>query len=368
MTKPFLDFYSKIGFAPTGQQENKLQSHQVNRDNLYRKIGLHDAIFRGSSVLEIGPGSGENSFDLLRRGIDSLTLMDGIPAVLESIRSRAPKISNLNFIIQDVSTEFNTELYDIVVCEGVIPLQMDPDKFLINVATTVKPGGFLLITTMDEISLLSEVLRRYLAHKILSVGTSNLSEIVDFFSNDFDSLPGMTRKKEDWVLDTINVPWVGRLFSVADACKSSSSMLRPVALTPNICPDIAWYKSPLTAMIESSEWQKRYLLYCHNLIDSRTNQFLPASPLMNLNLQSNCNRIFVLVSAFTRREIEDPEKELIDLLVNTLAECKQLDSETILSIQAYIHWLQNSSNDLSDFRKLWGRGQQHLLFQKEISE
>ncbi len=86
MTKPFLDFYTQIGFASTGQKAGASVIHSENRTNLYRKLSLHPQILKGARVLEIGPGSGENSVDLLKRGISSLKLVDGVPEVINSLK------------------------------------------------------------------------------------------------------------------------------------------------------------------------------------------------------------------------------------------------------------------------------------------
>jgi hypothetical protein len=72
-------------------------------------------------------------------------------------------------------------LTEIVICEGVIPLQIDPKRFASNVSHSARHGGLFLLTTADEVSSLSEVLRRFIAHKLMTVNVSKLNEIVDFF-------------------------------------------------------------------------------------------------------------------------------------------------------------------------------------------
>ena len=103
MKKPFIDFYTQIGFAPTGQLFGNQDKHRENRSNLYRKLGLHPKVLEGSTVLEIGPGSGENSIDLLARGIKSLKLVDGVPAVLESLQSRISGHTPVTYELYDAA-------------------------------------------------------------------------------------------------------------------------------------------------------------------------------------------------------------------------------------------------------------------------
>ena len=67
MDKQFISYYEKIGFAPTGIDSNKKHLLTSNRTNLYTKLGLLPQFFHGLTCLEIGPGAGDNTKDLLQR-------------------------------------------------------------------------------------------------------------------------------------------------------------------------------------------------------------------------------------------------------------------------------------------------------------
>ena len=60
-------------------------------------------------------------------------------------------------MVEDFDTE---ERFDVVLCEGVIPLQLNPKAFLRHVAGFAAPGGVVVITCMDTVSQLSEIMRR----------------------------------------------------------------------------------------------------------------------------------------------------------------------------------------------------------------
>ena len=364
MSRPFIDFYHQIGFAPTGQQGELSLAHSKNRDNLYRKLGLHDALFKGANILEIGPGSGENSLDILSRGVESLTLIDAVPVILESIKTRVDNDQRVKFEIADLSSSTPNELFDLVVCEGVIPNQLNPASFLRNVAAGVKPGGLIMITTMDEISLLSEILRRFLAHTVFEVRIQNTNQIVEFFQSDFSSLPGMTRNQRDWVLDVIHNPWVGNLFSVSEACLALQPNYRPIALTPNLFEDLSWYKNALSALEESKNWISKFNSVQHLLIDSRINVLTTSSDSLNETLRYYCLKVVDLVKQYIAQDIESPRQELLALLESLLSECPQIAPQTKNSLFAYCNWLNSGDlGQLKDFRTLWGRGQQHIVFQ-----
>ena len=130
MKRPFIDFYTEIGFAPTGQQIGISQKHRNNWSNLYRKLGLPRQVFKGANVLEIGAGSGENAVDILNRGISSLTISDDAQVVLNNLKSVLKNDTRIQYELRD-SQELspNNDVFDIVICEGVIPLQIDPTVF-----------------------------------------------------------------------------------------------------------------------------------------------------------------------------------------------------------------------------------------------
>lgn len=171
--------------------------HKNNRSNLYRKLGLRSSLFKNAKVLEIGAGSGENAIDILTRGISSLTIFDGAQVVLDNLKANIKSDIPTDFKLHDFSYPYiQNQVFDIVICEGVIPLQKNPTAFFKNVCKTVAPGGVVLITTMDSISSLSEALRRILSIIIRTHGAFKVKNFVDFFEKDFEALDGMTRTAE----------------------------------------------------------------------------------------------------------------------------------------------------------------------------
>jgi 2-polyprenyl-3-methyl-5-hydroxy-6-metoxy-1,4-benzoquinol methylase len=368
MTKPFIDFYNSIGFAPTSQQSGLRVEHKQNRDNLYRKLGIHASTWANASVLEVGPGSGENSIDLIARGIRSLSLVDAVPAVLEKIKNRVPeeKKVNISYQLLDLSESIIDDNFEIVVCEGVIPLQLDPKSFVRNVSNSVKYSGLLLITTADSVSSLSEVLRRYIAHKLLAIDTPNLNNITDFFAEDFAALPRMTRNPKDWVLDSILNPWVGDFFSTQDAIQALLyNGFQPVSQTPNIAEDLGWYKEESSNTKVAQDWENRYLCNVHKLIDTRSVNLPSASLESNQILIMECANIFSSMKEFVSNKSLVHEDKILAGIEMILSKCPQLSFETQSSLRSILLWANSLRNeDLREFRAFWGRGQQHILFER----
>lgn len=59
----FVSFYDEKGFVPVRQNVAGSESvkHTNRRRELYRRLGIPEALLRGCDVLEFGPGSGDNA-------------------------------------------------------------------------------------------------------------------------------------------------------------------------------------------------------------------------------------------------------------------------------------------------------------------
>ena len=319
----------------------------------------------------MGPGSGENSIDLLSRGINSLKLSDAVPSVLQELSKKISTEIPISLEIHDASVPYlNRDTFEIVICEGVIPLQINPVSFFLNVCTRVKPGGFLLITTFDSISGLSEVLRRVIATQILrhteTLGTASVEELTKFFEKDFDSLDGMTRSRDNWILDSIMNPWIGATFSIEDAIKASPINFRPISMTPNLHLDQNWYKNSTSNQTEKESWVNSYRLNSHHLLDVRVEPRVPSDIKSNNRLQSICNNIFLEMQNLISNSQKVANIRYEELVLEIIDECPQVDSLTKDSLSSFIEYLKtDDSSELLDFRFFWGRGQQYLCFEKD---
>jgi 2-polyprenyl-3-methyl-5-hydroxy-6-metoxy-1,4-benzoquinol methylase len=370
MKRPFIDFYTEIGFAPTGQQPDISQKHKENRTNLYRKLGLHSQTFKSANVLEIGPGSGENAIDLLNRGISSLTVSDGAQVVLDKLKLVLEENVPIKYEICDSQKSSpSKEFFDIVICEGVIPLQINPSMFFQNVCQRVAPGGIVLITTMDSISSLSEVLRRIISFKIMAQGAKDLKNIVDFFRKDFEQLEGMTRTAENWVLDSILNPWIGKMFSISDALLAAPKNFRPISMTPNLHLDQEWYKNPNDNASERDSWIRSYRENCHQLINFQTK--IPASVAIqqNLLLLEICNSVFLEMQQASYQSVLSNQRLIVDLIGRIVDEFSFIDVSTKNSLKSFVKFIETEDPTvLVDFQTFWGRGQQYLCFENTTEE
>jgi 2-polyprenyl-3-methyl-5-hydroxy-6-metoxy-1,4-benzoquinol methylase len=368
--KPFIDFYSEIGFAPTGQQAGTTQKHKNNRSNLYRKLGLRSSVFKNAKVLEVGAGSGENAIDILNRGVSFLTISDGAQVVLDNLKSVIKSDTPIQFELHDSQQPtLNKDVFDIVICEGVIPLQLNPTIFFQNVCKRVAPGGVVLITTMDSISSLSEVLRRIISLIIKSRGAVDVKNIVDFFQKDFKALEGMTRTPENWVLDSILNPWIGKMFSIKNALLAAPENFRPISMTPNLHLDQEWYKKPLKNSSEKNEWIRSYQENCHQLINFQYRSRISAAKEQNSLLLEICDLLFLEMQRMTHQSFPYNEKLIVSLVQRIVNEFTYIDVSTKDSLKSFINFIVTKNpSSLTNFQTFWGRGQQYLCFENNLEE
>ena len=370
--KSFLDAYKTYESVPTRQDITDLDAHFRRRDALYRTLGIVPNHLEGKRILEFGPGSGENSIYLASLRPSTYTLVDGTESSiqsLEKIRHQYYADLSVELIHSDFLEFQSTAKYDAVFCEGAIPTQAFPEPMLRHIASFVKPGGILVITTVDAVSFLSEAIRRFLAR--LHVGQPSLDlthvpRLVAFFQKDLDSLKGMSRKREDWVIDQIIHPWNGPPFSMADAIATLGSGFSAHGTSPRFFSDWRWYKSIhqeddgfSTALLAS------YKSEVHNFLDWRFS--LPAADMdSNNNLLALSRQVYDLEFAMESGKMPLGSMPLVSLLQKIWDECKQLHDDTRLSLSKVIQAISSKSPvEECDLLGWWGRGQQYLSFVRD---
>ncbi len=237
--KAFVDFYTKEGISPVTQDIEDLEKHFRRRHALYRHVGIVPSLLFGRSVLEFGPGSGHNSIVTAAMHPARYILVDANPVGLARTRDLlgqltddgATDISVIESYIEDFET---SERFDLVLCEGVLPTQEAPTELLSHIAQFVKPGGIILITCIDAASYLAEQLRRFaatLATHEESSTEEKLAVLVPLLGPHLDTIEGMGRSHEDWILDNLIQPFHGRalmgLEEAIDAFIRSSAFTAP---------------------------------------------------------------------------------------------------------------------------------------------
>lgn len=304
--RPFVDFYRANRISPVEQDIADRQRHFERRDALYRHLGLVPSFLAGKRVLEFGPGSGHNALHTLALDPARYTLVDGNPTGLD--RSRAllagePNAGAVEFV-ESMIEDFRADgEYDLVLCEGVIPFQIDPPAFLAHVARAARPGGVVIATTADAVSVLPEMLRKLMARLTVpgdAPAERQLAALRPIFRPHLATLAGMSRPHDDWILDQLVQPWVGELLSIKDAVAALDGEFDLHGSSPKFLTDWRWYKS-----IHGPErrWNETavhaYLANLHSLLDHRVS-FAPRDPKANAILLRLAEQAYAAISGIDR--------------------------------------------------------------------
>ncbi len=283
-----LDFYQQHGISPVKQDVTDLPAHFARRAHLYRSLGLPPIAVRGKSVLEVGPGSGENALYTLSLQPRGYVALEPNHVAAEAARARlGAGVDVVEIPIEEYDTIGSP--FDLVLCEGLLGLcGTDPKVLLEHVAKHVAPGGALVITCIDAISDHAEVLRRAMAQQMIG-RTAPLADQVAIlrpaFAPHLATLKGMTRSVDDWIIDNLlNPASIGPTFSIPEACEALDGRFEVLGCSPRFLLDWRWYKEakPGNQWAIDAYWQQ-----AHNLMDYRRVDD-PRHADVNQELMDNC--------------------------------------------------------------------------------
>jgi len=166
-----LEVYSRVNPSEINiieEQKNFEYLESAYNDLFQKKLKLHTKIFRNSTVLDIGCGTGETDLFLAMYGAE----VHGIDPNEYSIK-RAKKIAklfkmekHLKFYKGDFLELpfFNNRKFDFIFSQGVLHHVGQPEKALRNVLKYLKPGGCLILAFGE----LSALYQRYFQRLILN--------------------------------------------------------------------------------------------------------------------------------------------------------------------------------------------------------
>ncbi len=370
---PFLSFYNEIGFAPTRQKMSSANTLSDRRSFLYRTLGIPNIAVRNSDIIEFGPGSGENSGTLISLAPRSYKFVDGSEVVLTNLQDRLTTTASsstvapqFTFSTSHILDYKDDSLYDLVICEGVLPMQMNPREMATHVLSFVRPGGAVILSCFDSVSAFSEIARRYLASSIfedLNYSERLIHQLVGFFEPDFTQLPGMSRRPEDWVLDSIINPWLGNFFSLQDALEVATDGHALLGTSPRFLQDWRWFKDP-TALDENATLTSAvssYRMNIHSLLDARFTSQARLDDEANSSLIEVTSRIATRVRGHISGNVPYESEEFGGDVMYMIKTIEDLHPQTVQSLQGLVDWsVSRDSSDLEQFRSLWGRGQQYI--------
>jgi len=278
---PFVSYYSENKISPVSQDISDLNKHFRRRDALYRHLGIPSAFIEGKKVLEVGPGSGHNALFTLHCRPSAYTLIEGNKIGAEQTQCRLNEYARQHMIDTEINVQHkilqdfvHLPEYDLVICEGMLPGQEDSVGMLRQIMGYAKPGGVVCITCIDELSSLSDILRRAMGQAVTDMSLPLLEQaklLEPFFESHFVNLRSMSRPVYDWILDNVLHPYTVDafpVFSISSAVDAATDLADAYLSSPRFLTDWRWYKD--INQCESGENELAKKLYwenVHNFID-----------------------------------------------------------------------------------------------------
>jgi ubiquinone/menaquinone biosynthesis C-methylase UbiE len=372
--RPFLDYYASNKIIPVRQDVTDLCAHLRRRSLLYHYLHIPPGAVRGRRVLEIGPGTGDNAIHVAALQPDFYVLIDGNPYSISAVKEKFKDdryqfgaIRHLECIESDLLTYNDSNLYDLVICEGVIPGQANPKLFLQRAASFVIQGGLLMVTTHSAISMLAEVCRRLLKPifaKRTTPPEDLCNELTTFLAPHLKTLPGRSRLAEDWVRDNILHPWPERVFTIQDTIDAIGDQFDVYGTSPQFIHDFRWYKAAAVdqftindvARAQAEKWSSLF-------IDYRLSP--DKCPILEgIDLEAECRHVFhdahsawmtddfVMVAACVDR-IEVIGSKISSVFPQTAESIRDF----VLGTRAL---MDGQPSGFSSFKSWFGRGQQYV--------
>ncbi|MBD9362043.1 class I SAM-dependent methyltransferase [Methylomonas fluvii] len=370
--KDQIGYYKQV--QPFQREVSDLDRFINCRSALYKHLGIVPKFLNKQSILEFGPGFGENAiFPLLQRP-NHYMLVDSNEVCLEKTRGRLMEFcspeTKLEFRLSSIEAFESADFFDVVICESVIPREPKPEKLLAKVAKRVSAGGILIITCQDAVSTFAELLRRLIALLVVSPSDSldtKLGVLIPLFDSHLKTIDGINRSSADWILDNLLRPWEEVSFSISDAIDALEGEFDIHGTSPRFIDDSRWYRTIRNSNSGFNEiGRTAYMANVHNLINHR--DWTPAVPVhINKLLIKLCSKIFRLIHRFeSERELRLVES-VLDNLQQVIDLAAGFSHDTELALRDYHNVLRKYLDvgildGFAEFSSLFGRGQQHVSF------
>ena len=377
----FLDYYGDHGVIPVSQSAAGPEVRRRQRLGLYRTLGVPVLAFRGSRVVEFGPGTGDNSEIVASLGPAAYDLVDGNEASLLALGAKLADGRLDPTICRLVRADFNDESidgvgqgsYDVVIAEGCIPGQVDPVATLRRIARYAAPDGLLIVTTVDELSILPEYCCKLAMIPVLREAGGDFERAIAIGTGVFQphlaTLASRSRSVRDWIIDVLLHPLPdGWALSIDHAIESLLDF-DVLGSSPDFATDWRWYKDAEDRSDRSRRHADQWRSVAHLTLDHRVES--SAVGLLPAPLHRDLREVVSRIDSATNRIIANPEPAALGDLSEPFHELSRIVAaipgmeRTVASIDDFrrsIPVLATGRWDYEyrDFLGWFGRGQQYL--------
>jgi hypothetical protein len=392
------EYYEQRKFSPTfanfADEEAFGRYERMRRSLFTAHFHLPTSLFRGASLLEFGPDSGENSLVFARWGAH-LTLVEPNTNSHPLIRSYfdrfglGERLASIESVDLD---EFRSDrTFDIIDAEGFIASIQPPERWLGVFASLLRSEGFAVISFCGRLSAFFELLWKVAYHRVAGHLGGPSPEIAwRLFERKWLSVPH-TRSFDSWVKDVLENPVIRRSYMmdagelVPEAEKHGLDLYAswPIVIDPL---DVYWHKNAgserrqmqmphhLRRSRLSGLFGRKLYMACNEskTLDGITEaiEMLVASAdrLVDAHDQaafSQCRDSLSYIDAVMRREpiVVDQERSLADAL-DTLGSVRRLlELLERNDVDGAIHLCNNDEPLLTT----WGQPAQLAVFQKRYA-
>ncbi|NDV22224.1 bifunctional 2-polyprenyl-6-hydroxyphenol methylase/3-demethylubiquinol 3-O-methyltransferase UbiG [Desulfovibrio sp. JC022] len=374
------EFYIKNQVLPESQDISELDYHFQRRAALYSHLGIPPLFLKGRSVLEIGPGNGENSLFTLSCMPGEYVLVEPNSGGLEKTKQLLEKsrfsdssaITYLNCFLDDYSPDSG---FDLVLCEGLIPGRANPENLLRKVLELVNPQGIAVVTCSEHLAFLSDAVRKILGLALAEPSLSVLEQaknITPFFESHFSNLPGMSRNVKDWALDNVFNHTEDINFSIPRALEAAGSDADFYSSSPVFFSDWRWYKQITGKEFGFGSHAVDLWSRIRHSTLNHTCQFPPADPNVVMALVGLAERIFDLSRELASNRDLNILPEVSETLLELVGKLRLVPGDTAWTCDALLDAGRAVSQvrhkgiaaDCGRFAALFGKGQQHLSLMK----
>ena len=368
--KDHLSYYQKINQVPTidiSDNNKKLLLNQRFAFYFTLKISKND--FINKTVLELCPGSGYNSYYLLKKcKIKSIELVDYSEDSIQKLNKNLSKFKNVIIKKEKIQSYNTKKVFDFVIMENALD-GFDGDELIFKkLCKFTKKGGSIIFNFGDIFGIFSTKIR-FLYSKLI-LDQKNITDfdeklkcLSSLFLNHRSYISQNSRSVEKWVLDNIlNEEWIKRenYFDYYKLNKLIKSNFLIRSNSPTFEKKFSWYKNKKLSLhnLEIFEEYKKNKI---NLLDFET-EF--QTTLNIKKLEKNIIRLYSLISQIeTNKKIDSSNLNIIQKEIGKISKIlnkHKFNNKISLAldetIDAIIKFKKNKKiqTNTKYLNKLWG--------------